>query len=171
VQQQLERILRQGRFRFTLDAAFERVITLCADTPRRGARGTWIVPEMLAAFCRLHELGFAHSIEAWSGQTLVGGLYGVALGRAFFGESMFYRQPDASKAALVTLMRALERAGFTLFDCQQTTAHMVRFGGFEVCRDEFLIRLQRALEMPSLRGPWSLRGGALVCRGREHQGA
>ena len=171
VPQRLERILRQGRFRFTLDTAFERVITLCADTPRRGARGTWIVPEMLAAYCRLHELGFAHSIEAWSGQTLAGGLYGVALGRAFFGESMFYRQPDASKAALVTLVRALERAGFTLFDCQQTTAHMVRFGGFEARRDEFLTRLQRALEMPSLRGPWSLRGGALVCRGREHQGA
>jgi leucyl/phenylalanyl-tRNA--protein transferase len=171
VPQRLERILRQGRFRFTLDSAFERVITLCADTPRRGARGTWIVPEMLAAFCRLHELGFAHSIEAWSGQTLVGGLYGVALGRVFFGESMFYRQPDASKAGLVTLVRALERVGFTLFDCQQTTAHMVRFGGFEVRREEFLIRLQRALEMPSLRGLWSLRGGTLVCRGREHQGA
>jgi len=163
VPRRLERILRQGRFRFTLDTAFERVITRCADTPRHGAHGTWIVPEMLAAYCRLHELGFAHSIEAWSGDVLAGGLYGVAMGGAFFGESMFYGEPDASKAALVTLMRALDRAGFTLFDCQQTTAHMVRFGGFEVPRVEFLSRLRTALELPFLRGPWSLRDGRLAC--------
>ena len=163
VPRRLERILRQGRFTFTLDTAFERVIGLCADTPRRGAHGTWIVPEMLAAYCRLHELGFAHSVEAWSGGELVGGLYGVAMGGAFFGESMFYSEPDASKAALVTLMRALDRAGFTLFDCQQTTAHMLRFGGFEVPRVEFLSRLRAALELPFLRGAWTLCDGALVC--------
>lgn len=163
VPRRLERILRQGRFTFTLDTAFERVVSLCADTPRRGARGTWIVPEMLTAYCRLHELGFAHSIEAWAGGKLAGGLYGVALGGAFFGESMFYCEADASKAALATLVRALDRAGFTLFDCQQTTAHMVRFGGFEVPRAEFLSRLQGALELPFLRGPWALRDGRLVC--------
>lgn len=161
VPKRLERILRQGAFRFTLDTAFERVIAGCAQTPRRGACGTWIVPEMLAAYCRLHELGFAHSIEVWSSGILVGGLYGVALGGAFFGESMFYNEPDASKAGFVTLIRALDRAGFILFDCQQTTAHMVRFGGFEVPRDEFLSRLEQALELPSPRGPWSLRDGAL----------
>ena len=144
VPRRLERILRQGRFTFTLDTAFERVITGCAETPRQGARGTWIVPEMLAAYCRLHELGFAHSIEVWSGATLAGGLYGVALGGAFFGESMFYREPDASKAGLATLTRLLSRAGFVLFDCQQTTAHMLRFGGFEVPRGEFLARLGQA---------------------------
>lgn len=165
VPKRLERILRQGVFRFTLDTAFERVIAGCAQTPRRGACGTWIVPEMLAAYCRLHELGFAHSIEVWSGGTLVGGLYGVALGRAFFGESMFYNEPDASKAGFVTLIRALDRAGFILFDCQQTTAHMLRFGGFEVPRDEFLSRLEQALELPSPRGPWSLRDGALFGAG------
>lgn len=165
VPKRLERILRQGVFRFTLDTAFERVIAGCAQTPRRGACGTWIVPEMLAAYCRLHELGFAHSIEVWSGGTLVGGLYGVALGGAFFGESMFYNEPDASKAGFVTLIRALDRAGFILFDCQQTTAHMVRFGGFEVPRDEFLSRLEQALELPSPRGPWSLRDGALFGAG------
>lgn len=163
VPRRLERILRQGRFTFTLDAAFERVIGLCAGTPRRGAHGTWIVPEMLAAYCRLHELGFAHSVEAWSGDELAGGLYGVAMGGAFFGESMFYREPDASKAALVTLVRALDRAGFTLFDCQQTTAHMLRFGGFEVPRVEFLSRLQDALELPFQRGTWTLRDGRLAC--------
>ena len=165
VPKRLERILRQGVFRFTLDTAFERVIAGCAQTPRRGACGTWIVPEMLAAYCRLHELGFAHSIEVWSGGTLVGGLYGVALGGAFFGESMFYNEPDASKAGFVTLIRALDRAGFILFDCQQTTAHMLRFGGFEVPRDEFLSRLEQALELPSPRGPWSLRDGALFGAG------
>jgi leucyl/phenylalanyl-tRNA--protein transferase len=163
----LERILRQGRFAFTLDTAFERIITGCAETPRPGAHGTWIVPEMLAAYCRLHELGFAHSIEVWSGETLAGGLYGVALGGAFFGESMFYREPDASKAGLVTLMRALARAGFVLFDCQQTTAHMQRFGGFEVPRGEFLARLGQALELSTPRGPWSLRDGALTARAHE----
>jgi leucyl/phenylalanyl-tRNA---protein transferase len=167
VPKRLERILRQGRFRFTLDTAFGQVITGCASTPRCGARGTWIVPEMLAAYCRLHELGFAHSIEVWSGETLAGGLYGVALGGTFFGESMFFHEPDASKAGLVTLMRALEQAGFILFDCQQTTAHMLRFGGFEVPRSEFLSRLERALKRPTPRGPWSLRDGVLVGRGPE----
>ena len=164
----LERILRQGRFAFTLDTAFERVITGCAETPRPGAHGTWIVPEMLAAYCRLHELGFAHSIEVWSGTILAGGLYGVALGGAFFGESMFYREPDASKAGLVTLMRLLSQAGFVLFDCQQTTAHMLRFGGFEMPRSEFLARLGQALELSTPRGPWSLRDGALTTRAHEY---
>lgn len=162
----LERILRQGRFSFTLDTAFERVIAGCAETPRRGAHGTWIVPEMRAAYGRLHGLGFAHSIEVWSGGDLVGGLYGVALGGAFFGESMFYREPDASKAGLVVLMRALRGAGFTLFDCQQTTAHMLRFGGFEVPRGEFLDRLDRALKLTTPRGPWTLRDGALRARAK-----
>ncbi len=164
----LERILRQGRFTFSVDTAFEQVISGCAETPRRGAHGTWILPEMLAAYCRLHELGFAHSIEVWSGPDLVGGLYGVALGGAFFGESMFYREPDASKAGLVTLMRALCTAGFELFDCQQTTSHMLRFGGFEVPRDDFLVRLGRAIEMSTPRGPWILRDGVLVTRAHEY---
>lgn len=160
----LERVLRQDLFRFTLDTAFEQVIAACARSPRRGAVGTWIVPEMHAAYCRLHELGFAHSIEAWRDGRLVGGLYGVALGRAFFGESMFYVQPNASKAAFVTLVRALRAAGYTLLDCQQTTPHMVRFGGFEVMRAEFLTRLEIALKTPTQCGRWSLRQGALECR-------
>ena len=161
----LERILRQGAFRFTLDAAFERVITACARSPRRGAVGTWIVPEMHAAYCRLHDLGFAHSIEAWQGDELVGGLYGVALGRAFFGESMFYRRPNASKAAFATLARALRDAGYSLFDCQQTTPHMVRFGGFEVMREEFLTRLDAALKTPTQCGRWALDRGGIICHG------
>lgn len=171
VPRRLERALRQGRLVFTLDTAFEQVVTLCARTSRPGAHGTWIVPEMLAAYCRLHDLGFAHSVEAWRDGVLAGGLYGVALGGAFFGESMFFRVPDASKAALVILVRALAEAGFSLFDCQQTTRHMVRFGGFEVSRDDFLRRLALALELPTRRGAWSLRDARLECRAMNLQGA
>lgn len=156
VSRRLERILRQGRFSFSLDTAFERVITRCAEIPRHGRVGTWIVPEMLAAYCVLHDLGFAHSIEVWQERALVGGLYGVALGGAFFGESMFYDCPNASKAGFVTLIRALRRAGFTLFDCQQTTTHMVHFGGFEVSRADFLTRLEAALGHPGVPGRWFL---------------
>ncbi|NLW81501.1 MAG: leucyl/phenylalanyl-tRNA--protein transferase [Desulfovibrionales bacterium] len=157
----LERTLRQGRFSFSLDRAFEQVISACARIPRRGAHGTWIVPEMHAAYCHLFEIGFAHSMEVWSGGRLVGGVYGVALGRAFFGESMFHCESNASKAGLVALMRILDGAGYTLFDCQQTTPHMVHFGGFEVRRSDFLSRLEKALQMPSHRGRWSLHKGRL----------
>lgn len=152
----LERTLRRGRFSFSLDTAFEQVISACAAVPRSGAAGTWIVPEMIAAYCNLHRLGFAHSMEVWEDGKLAGGVYGLALGRAFFGESMFFFRPDASKAGLVTLVRFLQQAGFLLFDCQQTTAHMARFGGFEVSRTEFLRRLEKALAAPPLRGPWTL---------------
>lgn len=162
VPSRLDRFLRQGRYRFTLDTAFEQVIASCATVGRRGAEGTWIVPEMLAAYTRLHELGFAHSVETWEHGELVGGLYGVALGRAFFGESMFYHRPDASKGAFVTLIRVLTRAGYTLFDCQQTTPHMVRFGGFEVDRVDFLRRLEEALHKETHRGRWHLSGSDLV---------
>lgn len=163
----LGRLVRRKQFPVTLDTAFEDVITACATTPRHGAHGTWIVPEMHAAFSRLHELGFAHSVEVWSKDVLVGGLYGVALGGAFFGESMFYRQPDASKIGFATLAPALFRAGFTLIDCQQTTAHMLRFGGFEVSRKDFRSRLQAALDLPTRRGRWSLRDGLIRCSHRQ----
>jgi leucyl/phenylalanyl-tRNA--protein transferase len=164
VPRRLERILRQCRFTFSLDTAFDRVIARCAEIPRHGRVGTWIVPEMQAAYCSLHRLGFAHSIEVWEAGELVGGLYGVALGRAFFGESMFYDRPNASKAGLVTLCRALHGAGFVLFDCQQTTEHMVNFGGFEVCRQEFLTRLEVALSCSPAPGRWVLRDGLIRSR-------
>lgn len=160
----LDRMLRQGRFRLTMDTAFEQVITHCARVPRHGAVGTWIVPEMLEAYCELHELGFGHSIEAWFEDRLVGGLYGVGLGRAFFGESMFYLEPNASKACFATLIRALHHVGYTLFDCQQTTPHMVGFGGFEVGRDEFLRRLEDALKIPTQVGRWMLQNASFTCQ-------
>ena len=156
VPRRLERVLNQGRFAVTLDTAFGAVIRGCAKMKRPGQRGTWIVPEMVAAYERLHELGFAHSVEAWRDGKLAGGMYGVSLGRAFFGESMFHRETGASKAALVTLAWLLDSWGFTLLDCQQTTPHMLEFGAREVSRPEFLRRLKKALEFPTRQGRWEL---------------
>ena len=154
VSRSLARTLRRGTFALTLDRAFAGVIDACAETPRRCGEGTWITREMRAAYLRLHELGFAHSVEAWSGSELAGGVYGVALGGCFFGESMFARRSDASKAALAGLVRQLERCGFELFDCQMHTAHMARLGAREWPRREFLAALRAALERPTRLGPW-----------------
>ena len=156
VSRRLARTLRQERFRLSLDHDFEGVIRACADAPRHGAHGTWITPEMIEAYTRLHALGFAHSCEAWEDDTLVGGVYGVSLGRAFFAESMFHRVRDASKAALVTLVWQLEAWGFTLFDCQLPTAHLRSLGATECPRRNFRRRLARALQGKTRRGPWAL---------------
>jgi len=165
VPRRLGRILRQGRFGVTVDRDFPAVIAACASCERPGGHGTWIVPEMITAYVRLHHLGYAHSVEVWRQGHLVGGLYGVALGGAFFGESMFHKESEASKVGFVTLAQALATAGYTLIDCQQTTPHMVRLGGFEVSRQEFARRLQEALQRPTQRGRWSLEEGCLVCSG------
>jgi len=151
----LKRILNAGRFRFTLDTAFSEVIRACAGSPRPGQDGTWIVPDMVRAYETLHGLGLAHSAEAWQDGRLVGGVYGVALGGVFYGESMFYTAPDASKALFVTLVRWLAARGCTLIDCQQTTPHLVRFGAQEVRRKDFLRRVQKGLESDALSGEWS----------------
>jgi leucyl/phenylalanyl-tRNA--protein transferase len=156
VSRSLERTLRRRTFRLTLDAAFARVIAACARTPRRHGPGTWITPEMNAAYLRLHEQGHAHSAEAWCEGELAGGVYGVALGACFFGESMFTRRSDASKAAFATLVRQLERWGFALLDCQVYTAHLARFGAREWPRARFLRHLRRALGRETRRGPWRL---------------
>jgi leucyl/phenylalanyl-tRNA--protein transferase len=155
VPRSLNRILNSGRFSFSLDTAFDQVIRACARTPRPGQQGTWIVPDMIAAYERLHALGLAHSIEAWQDGELVGGAYGVHLGRVFFGESMFYAAPDASKAAFVRLVRWLAKRGCELIDCQQTTAHLLRFGAREISRREFLKRVD-SLRAPALPGRWTL---------------
>jgi leucyl/phenylalanyl-tRNA--protein transferase len=150
----LRKAMRREPYRITLDQAFEQVIDECARMPRPDQDGTWITRDLRAAFLRLHDLGIAHSVEAWEGDELVGGLYGLSLGTAFFGESMFARRPDASKIAFVVLVRQLERWGFDLVDCQVVTEHLVRFGAFELELEAFLDRLGRAVEKPSLRGPW-----------------
>jgi leucyl/phenylalanyl-tRNA--protein transferase len=156
VPRSLARTFRRGGFAWSLDRAFARVIAGCAEAPRPQGQGTWITREMRAAYLRLHQLGLAHSIEAWSGEDLAGGLYGVALGACFFGESMFARRPDASKTALVVLVRQLERWGFELLDCQVHTENLSRFGAREWPRSRFLCHLRRALERETRRGPWRL---------------
>jgi leucyl/phenylalanyl-tRNA--protein transferase len=156
VSRSLRRTIRRGAYRVTADTAFEQVIRRCAERPRRGQSGTWITAGMAQAYLRLHRLGFAHSFEAWSGESLVGGLYGVSLGAAFFGESMFADRPDASKAALVRAVEWLSGRGVSLVDCQVRTDHLVSLGASEVPRAEFLARLRAALRAETLRGPWSL---------------
>jgi leucyl/phenylalanyl-tRNA--protein transferase len=156
VTRSLAKTLRQGRYEVRLDTRFEEVVRRCAEVPRRGEVGTWITPELAAAYRRLHELGFAHSAEAWEGGQLVGGLYGVSLGGAFFGESMFARRPDASKVAFVTLVRQLAAWGFDLIDCQVHTEHLARFGAVEWPRARFLAALAASLARPSRCGPWRL---------------
>ncbi|GAO02028.1 leucyl/phenylalanyl-tRNA--protein transferase [Anaeromyxobacter sp. PSR-1] len=156
VPRSLQRTLRRGTYRVSADEAFERVIRRCAERDRPGQQGTWITAEMVDAYVRLHRLGLAHSFEAWEGDALAGGLYGVSLGAAFFGESMFADAPDASKVAFVRSVEWLRSAGVELVDCQVRTEHLVRFGAREVPRAEFLARLARALEQPTLRGRWQL---------------
>jgi leucyl/phenylalanyl-tRNA--protein transferase len=157
VPRSLERkVLRRERFAFTLDAAFERVIRACAAARRREGPGTWITPAMIEAYVRLHELGFAHSLEAWQDERLVGGVYGVSLGALFSAESMFTAVPDAGKAALVTLVRWLGAHGCALVDCQAWTANLERFGAEEWPRERYLVALAEALRAPTKRGRWSL---------------
>jgi leucyl/phenylalanyl-tRNA--protein transferase len=164
VARRLRRRLRQGAFELRLDSAFARVIRSCAETRRPGSRGTWITPEMVEAYTALHEQGFAHSAEAWQEGALVGGVYGVSLGAAFFAESMFHVATDASKAALTALVWQLEAWGFALFDCQLPTEHLASLGAEPWPRERFLAALESALRAPTRRGRWSLEPGLLDAR-------
>jgi len=145
ISKSLMRVLRKNPFMVTFDKAFQEVVRQCAEVPRRQGEGTWIVPEMIEAYDRLYRLGYAHSVESWVDGELVGGLYGVVLGRVFFGESMFSRKSDASKVAFVHLVRVLREKHFEMIDCQVTTHHLQRFGAREISRKEFLARLNGAL--------------------------
>ncbi len=156
--------LRAAPYRITLDTAFREVIGACRATPRPDQDGTWITVDMVEAYCTLFELGFAHSVEAWApgdtsedgsgAERLVGGLYGISLGRVFFGESMFAHAPDASKIAFATFVRQLEAWDFDFIDCQVTTEHLTRFGATEWPRDVFLDALDAALAAETRRGTW-----------------
>lgn len=141
----LRRLLRSGRFEVRFDTAFEAVIRSCAEVRRGGESTTWITGDMIAAYCDLHRSGWAHSIESWRRGRLAGGLYGVAIGKAFFGESMFYREANASKVAFVTLVEALQSRGYHFVDCQQETAHLASFGARAIPRRRFLTELARAV--------------------------
>jgi len=156
ISRSLRKTLANGGFRVTLDRVFEEVIAACAVVPRDGQSGTWITKEMQAAYLELHGLGFAHSVETWFDNQLVGGLYGVSLGKAFFGESMFHRKTDASKIALATLVEKLTSWNFKFIDAQMTTQHLLSLGAKEVSRRIFLKRLQAALRHPTKRGKWRI---------------
>jgi len=152
----LARRIRRGRFRVAADTDFSSVIHACAATPRRHETGTWITPDMAAAYRRLHVAGFAHSVEIYDEENcLTGGLYGVSLGGSFFGESMFSHAPDTSKIAMALLVTVVTDWGFNLIDCQFMTAHLQRLGARELPRREYLSLLEDALTRPTRRGPWT----------------
>ena len=151
----LIRVMRKNHYEIRVDTAFKQVMEGCSQ-PRAGQDGTWISPQMIAAYTELHRLGLAHSVETWVNGELVGGLYGVALGRVFYGESMFTRVSDASKIAFVHLVRQLQRWQFTVIDCQMNTAHLARFGAREIPRAEFMQLLTESVHVPGVLLPWQL---------------
>ncbi len=148
VPRRLARVLRSGAFRIEIDCDFAAVIQACADAERDPDEpGTWISDEIIESYCALHDAGLAHSVEAWQGTTLAGGLYGVAMGGAFFGESMFHRATDASKIALAGLVAHMRDRGFRLLDIQWVTDHLEQFGAIEVPRRSYLRLLEDALAL------------------------
>jgi len=155
VSRSLARTMRNARFEVRADTAFDEVVEGCRQ-PRRREFGTWITDAMADAYAALHRAGFAHSVETWLDGELVGGLYGVALGRAFFGESMFTRVSDASKVAFVALVRQLEHWDFGVIDCQMNTAHLASFGAREIPRAEFTRRLRELVHYAPVPVPWRL---------------
>ena len=147
--------LKNGHFTFSFDKDFSRVIQFCAEVKRKQESGTWITPAMIAAYTGLHTLGLAHSVEVWHENRLAGGLYGVSLGKAFFGESMFHLVNDASKAALYYLCTKLAEKGFHFIDAQLPTPHLLSLGAYTVSRDEYIRLLMQALEDDTIRGSWN----------------
>jgi leucyl/phenylalanyl-tRNA--protein transferase len=150
----LRQVIRSGKFRVCFDQDFQAVIRNCATRPRPGQEGTWITEEMESAYIQLHHMGVAHSVEVYLEDQLAGGLYGLSLGKAFFGESMFWCVRDASKVALYFLVRQLIRWDFHLIDAQQSTSHLISLGAIELPRKEFLRRLKKSLIIPGHIGKW-----------------
>jgi leucyl/phenylalanyl-tRNA---protein transferase len=154
VSRSLRKAVRQGVFEIRADTAFRAVIESCAAVPRAGQDGTWITPAVVSAYCALHARGAAHSVEAWQEGRLVGGLYGVAIGRMFFGESMFAQVTDASKVALVHLVGMLRKRGMPLVDCQQETSHLASFGARPIPRRVFAEQVSALVNCAAPAGPW-----------------
>ncbi|UCD33856.1 MAG: leucyl/phenylalanyl-tRNA--protein transferase [Desulfobacterales bacterium] len=152
----LNKIIKKKMFHVTMDSAFGQVINQCAQVRLQNNQATWIVEEMIDAYCKLHELGFAHSVEAWYQGELAGGLYGVSLGGSFFGESMFTRISNASNITFVKLVEYLLALSFDMIDCQIATEHFIRFGAKEIPRAHYLKKLNASLKRPTLKGRWTL---------------
>ncbi len=161
ISRSLRKTLLRGQYQMRCDTAFEQVMRACSQ-PREGQNGTWIQEDMIAAYVRLHKAGYAHSIETWMDNELVGGLYGVSIGRMFYGESMFSTKADASKIALAYLTAQLKRWNFGMIDCQMNTPHLASLGAREITRREFLIRLQELIHYPNLTSPWFLDDGLIA---------
>ncbi len=156
VSRRLRRTLKSGRFRVTADTAFAQVIRACASIPRREGGGTWLSYAMQEAYILLHDLGFAHSLECWQEDGLAGGLYGVALDRVFFGESMFSVVRDASKIALATLVQHAAELGINLIDCQVSSSHLLGLGAEEIGREKFQQQLRQLIHKPQPQEKWRL---------------
>lgn len=154
VSKSLQKVIRKDIFRITFDTEFEEVINLCASVRKQKKEGTWIVPDMIDAYCMLYKSGYAHSVEAWKDNKLAGGLYGVSLGRCFFGESMFSLESNASKVAFVALSQCLKNYAFDFIDCQVATGHLKSLGAKEIPRSIFLKQLKKALALPTIKGKW-----------------
>lgn len=154
VSKSLRRTIRSGKFEVRIDTNFREVMLHCAATPRKGQEGTWIQDEMVGAYCELHNLGIAHSFEAYQDGELVGGLYGVSIGKVFFGESMFHTVADASKVAFYHLHQFLQEHDFKLIDCQQETSHLMSLGAYSIPRKDFLEELKVLTVEPTLAGNW-----------------
>jgi len=156
VSKSMRQLLRRKTFRVSFDQAFEAVIDGCSQSrPQQGQDDTWITDEMRSAYVNLHEAGYAHSVEVWDEEELVGGLYGVGLGRIFFGESMFHRKSNASKFGFISLVQALEKQGFDLIDSQLHTNHLESLGAVHISRDLYLKEVRAALEFQTILGDWS----------------
>ncbi len=157
ISRSLRKTIRKNRFHITIDQAFHQTIHACARPRKDPDEGTWLVDEMKAAYIDLHQKGVAHSVETWHQERLVGGLYGVSIGGAFFGESMFSFETDASKLALVALARHLTHHGFDIIDCQVTTDHLCQMGAIEISRHRFLDILSRSIRQKTDPGTWQQR--------------
>ena len=153
----LRKIIKKDVFSVTMDIAFNEVINQCAQVRLKKNQGTWIVKDMIDAYCNLHESGFAHSVEVWQGGDLAGGLYGVSLGKCFFGESMFTRVSNASNIGLVKLLEHLKKLSFDMIDCQVATEHLTRFGARQIPRIRFLNQLEKSLKAPTIKGKWDYK--------------
>ncbi len=146
----------QKKFNLTVDQHFETIVRACQKQRRKGqSGGTWISNDIVTAYTKLHQMGFAHSVEVWQNETIVGGLYGISLGKCFFGESMFSTVSNASKFALISLSKRLEELGFWMIDCQQATNHLKSMGGQSIPRAEFLDYMEKNKWEETIRGSWS----------------